>query len=249
MRLSVRFTSLTITFLIIFCLLASVLVSVIHVSAATAETLSVTCTRTRIKGQIDIEADSVRVQIVLASNLMEVVAAKVVSVKADGQYSAALSYPRFTADTLLIVSVGEWDTAQERYLMPATTQSRYCNPRGGKSPVDAPLVPPPATPTVTPEPLERGTESVEYFSADPAQIAADGCTTLAYWVVGAQALTLTNSNSTTAPEVISDNPNTRHVCPSQSPGYVAGAPIVYTLDIVYLSGRVERRRVTLTVVP
>jgi hypothetical protein len=248
MRLSVRFTGLTITFLIIFCLLASLLLSITHVSAATADTLSVTCTRTRIKGRTEIEADSVRVQIVLASNLMEVVATKIVSVNANGEYSAALSYSRFTTDTLLVVSVGEWDVQQEKYLMPATIQSRYCNPKGGKAPVAAPLVPLPATPAFTPIPMDINAH-VEYFTADPNQITADGCTTLAYWVVGAQSLTLTNSNSTAAPEVISDNPNTRTICPSQSLGYVPGAPIVYTLDILYLNGLTERRSVTLTVAP
>jgi hypothetical protein len=116
--------------------------------AATISTLSVTCTRTRVEGSTEVRARYVRVQVTLASDLSRTLVTEVVRVGRDRNYSASLTYPRQPQNTLLIISVGEWDGSQ--YLRPATLLSSACNRHGGSQPTPAPsptIIMPPFTPT------------------------------------------------------------------------------------------------------
>lgn len=131
MRLSPRSFHLVATVSIIMTLFAVLIMASPPARAAT-DTLSVTCNRTSTKGQVQIDAPYVRVQVVLASDLNQVIADKVVSVNRRGQFNANLRYARQPQETLLIVVIGEWDGQQ--YLAPAALTSRHCNPQGGTAP-------------------------------------------------------------------------------------------------------------------
>jgi hypothetical protein len=116
--------------------------------AATITNLSVTCARTRVEGDTEVRSRYVRVQVSLASDLSQTLATQVVRVGRDRHYSASLNYHRQPENTLLVVSVGEWDGSQ--YLRPATLVSAACNRHGGTQPTPPPtptIIMPPATPT------------------------------------------------------------------------------------------------------
>lgn len=90
--------------------------------AATVNRLQVTCSHVMTNGRSS--APYVRVQVVLGSDLDIVLATRVVPTS-RGQYKATLSYPRQVNNTVLTVSIGNWDGTQ--YINPATLYSRNCS--------------------------------------------------------------------------------------------------------------------------
>jgi hypothetical protein len=208
-------------------MVAAIIISTFSVQATQTDTVSVRCNLAQVTGQSDTTAPYMRIQVALASDLSQILATKVVNVHRNGTYNGSLNYERQAENTLLIVSIGEWDG--QNYLNPAAMVGYYCNQNGGSS--SAGPTPPP-----TPMPSEAPSYYIAYFSGDQYYIAAGGCVTLSYWVVGAESITLQASNSSAEPELILDNPNQRIVCPSAADGYVPGEPVTYTLNVVYLNG-------------
>ena len=145
-----------------------------QVQAATIDRLAVSCFSTIVTGTVDSNTQSraervpyVRVEVTKSGDLSSSLGSRVVPVQADGTYMAWMMYPRQPADSLLIVSVGEWDG--QVYLAPATLTSRVCGTN--TSPV-TPTAPPatsvftqvPSTPVVTRTPV---TPSATYPPVTP----------------------------------------------------------------------------------
>jgi hypothetical protein len=105
-------------------LLATLMFTTYQVRAATLPVLKVSCAITVVAGSVEVKAPFVRVRIFSADNLGTALASQVVPVNQFGTYVAALTYAPQPANSLLVISVGEWDG--DEYLLPATIQSRPC---------------------------------------------------------------------------------------------------------------------------
>ena len=147
MRFSLQSSRVMILLTAILCSTGMLFLSTQSAQAASTDALSVTCIRTQVTGSASGSAPYIRVQVTLASDLTHTLATKAVKVDHKGRFTLSLSYPRQARDTLLIVSIGEWDGHQ--YLAPATLQSRLCNPQGGTDP-QAPGATPTWVPTTIP---------------------------------------------------------------------------------------------------
>ncbi len=113
-----------------------ILVAVSPAYATTIDSLTVTCDRVTIRGRTEAHAPFVRVQVVLASNLTDIQAKKIVPVwfLSGAEYRVTLDFSdRNLADgTLLVITAGEWNGF--RYLRPATIVSAYCDGGSGSTP-------------------------------------------------------------------------------------------------------------------
>lgn len=127
-------------------LLALLLVGLVvqTVNAATITTLAVRCQYTLVRGSIEVSAPFVRVQVVRADDLSNVLETRVVQVRGDGSYAALLQYTAQPHGTGLIVSVGEWDGAN--YVQPATLVGRNCGQSSTATPIPSPTITPSFTP-------------------------------------------------------------------------------------------------------
>ena len=118
--------------------------------AATIDNLYATCQSVTVRGKTEVNTSFVRVQVVLASNLTNVITQQVVPTRprAGAAYKAVLDIRKahLTEGTLLVISVGEWDGT--RYLRPATLTGIECNRNGGtRIPTPTPLPTLVASPT------------------------------------------------------------------------------------------------------
>jgi hypothetical protein len=128
-------------------MMAAVIISTFSVQATQSDTASVRCNMSQIAGQIDTGAPYMRIEVALASDLSQILATKVINVHRNGTYSANLNYERQAENTLLIVSIGQWDG--QNYISPASLSSYYCTQTGGNSPIEAtPTQIPPTGPIV-----------------------------------------------------------------------------------------------------
>jgi hypothetical protein len=96
------------------------LFSALPAQAASIEDITVTCQSIRVHGRTDVSAPYVKVQVVLASNLMQVLAVQTVSTqsRAGAKFDALLSIreAHLAVGTRVVVTAREWDGFN--YLLP-----------------------------------------------------------------------------------------------------------------------------------
>lgn len=113
--------------------LALVVLVIVSLSPALATTISdseIGCRFVSVSGRTEVNTSYVRVQVVLGSDLTQVLATQVVRTRprAGASYHARLDIRRahLAEGTHVVIAVGEWDG--EKYLRPATLSGADCGP-------------------------------------------------------------------------------------------------------------------------
>lgn len=126
--------------IIVMALVALQLFSALPAKAATISEMTVTCQYVHVRGKTEVNTPYVRVQVVLASDLTQVLAEQTVSTRprAGAKYDARLSIggAHLAIGTHVIITASEWDGT--RRLMPSVILGADC---GDKSATPIILIP------------------------------------------------------------------------------------------------------------
>lgn len=123
-------------FMVSFILLGVLLINGSAVQAASISDISVTCQYVTVSGKTEVNTSYVRVQVVLGSDLTQVLSQQVVKTRprAGASYQAKLkiSQAHLAEGTHVVIAVGEWDGT--KYLRPATMTGADCGKPNAATP-------------------------------------------------------------------------------------------------------------------
>ncbi len=118
---------------------AFILLSMQLLQAASITDITVTCQYVTVSGKTEVNTSYVRVQVVLGSDLTQVLSQQVVKTRprAGASYRAKLkiSQAHLAEGTHVVIAVGEWDGT--KYLRPATLTGADCGTTNAVTPTPA----------------------------------------------------------------------------------------------------------------
>lgn len=127
-----------------FILLGAQLLGGSAVQAASISDITVTCQTVTVSGKTEVNTSYVRVQVVLGSDLTQVLSQQVVKTRprAGASYQAKLkiSQAHLAEGTHVVIAVSEWDGT--KYLRPATMTGADCTKERNGTPTITPTARP-----------------------------------------------------------------------------------------------------------